>query len=31
MLQLTGTEGMRNTIHPNIWVTSLFSDYKGNR
>ena len=28
MLQLIGTEGMRDTIHPNIWVTSLFSDYK---
>jgi len=28
MMQLIGTEGMRNLIHPNIWITSLFNDYK---
>jgi len=28
MMQLIGTEGMRNIIHPNIWITSLFNDYK---
>ena len=26
-LQLIGTEGMRNIIHPDIWVKSLFADY----
>lgn len=28
LLQLLGTECGRNTIHPNIWVNSLFSEYK---
>jgi len=28
ILQLLGTEGGRNVIHPNIWVNSLFSEYK---
>jgi hypothetical protein len=28
MMQLIGTECMRNLIHPNIWVNSLLSDYK---
>lgn len=29
LLQLLGTECGRNIIHPNIWVNSLFSEYKG--
>lgn len=28
ILQLLGTEAGRQIIHPNIWVSSLFSDYK---
>ena len=28
MMQLLGTEAGRQIIHPNIWVNSLFSDYK---
>ena len=28
LLQLIGTECGRNIIHPNIWVNSLFSEYK---
>lgn len=28
ILQLLGTQGGRDIIHPNIWVNSLFSDYK---
>ncbi len=28
MLQLIGTEGGRDLIHPNIWINSLFADYK---
>jgi energy-coupling factor transporter ATP-binding protein EcfA2 len=28
MLQLIGTEGGRNLIHPNIWVNSLMADYQ---
>jgi hypothetical protein len=28
MMQLIGTEGMRDIIHPNIWITSLFNNYK---
>ena len=28
LLQLIGTDCMRNMIHPNIWVNSLLSDYK---
>jgi hypothetical protein len=28
LLQLLGTECGREIIHPNIWVNSLFSDYK---
>lgn len=27
MLQEVGTDAMRNIIHPNVWVNSLFSDY----
>jgi len=27
-LQLIGTDCMRNIIHPDIWVKSLFADYK---
>jgi len=30
ILQLLGTEYGRKIIHPNIWVNSLFSDYKEN-
>lgn len=30
LLQLLGTECGRNIIHPNIWVNSLFADYKAN-
>ena len=28
LLQLLGTEAGRNIIHPDIWVNSLFSEYK---
>jgi len=28
LLQLIGTECGRNVVHPNIWINSLFSDYK---
>ena len=28
MLQLMGTDAMRNHIHPNFWVNALMSDYK---
>lgn len=28
MLQLIGTEGGRDLIHPNIWVLALMADYK---
>lgn len=28
MLQLIGTEGLRDLIHPNVHVNALFSDYK---
>jgi len=28
LLQLLGTEAGRELIHPNIWVNSLFADYK---
>lgn len=28
LLQEVGTDAMRNIIHPNIWVNSLFSDWK---
>lgn len=28
LLQLCGTEAMRNVIHPNVWVNALFADYK---
>lgn len=28
LLQLLGTECGRNIIHPQVWVNSLFSDYK---
>lgn len=28
LLQLIGTEAGREIIHPNIWVNSLFADYK---
>lgn len=28
LLQLLGTDCGRNIIHPNIWINSLFSDYK---
>lgn len=30
LLQLLGTEAGRNIIHPDIWVNSLFSEYKPN-
>lgn len=30
LLQLLGTECGRNTIHPNIWINSLMSDYLPN-
>lgn len=28
LLQLIGTEAMRDVIHPNVWVNALFADYK---
>lgn len=28
LLQIVGTEGGRNIIHPNIWVNALFADYE---
>jgi hypothetical protein len=28
ILQMFGTQGGRDVVHPNIWVNSLFSDYK---
>lgn len=28
LMQLLGTECGRNILHPNIWITSLFADYK---
>jgi hypothetical protein len=28
LMQLLGTECGRNIIHPNVWVNSLFADYK---
>jgi len=28
LLQILGTEGGRNLIHPNIWINATFSDYK---
>lgn len=28
LLQLIGTEAMRNVIHENVWVNALFVDYK---
>jgi hypothetical protein len=28
LLQILGTEGGREVVHPNIWVNALFSDYK---
>tara|TARA_R110000851_G_scaffold47424_1_gene115025 strand:- start:12648 stop:13478 length:831 start_codon:yes stop_codon:yes gene_type:complete len=28
ILQLLGTQGGRMIVHPNIWVSALFSDYK---
>lgn len=28
LLQLLGTEAGREVIHPNIWINSLFADYK---
>ena len=28
LLQLIGTDCMRNIVHPNIWLLSLFSEYK---
>ena len=30
LLQLLGTEAMRNGLHTNVWVNALMSDYKGN-
>lgn len=27
LLQLLGTEAMRNSLHPNAWVNALWSDY----
>lgn len=27
-LQKLGTEGLRNNLHPNVWVNALFADYK---
>lgn len=30
-LQKLGTEAMRDTLHPNIWVNALFSTFKDNR
>jgi hypothetical protein len=29
ILQLLGTECGREILHPNIWINSLFADYKG--
>lgn len=31
LLQLTGTQYGRDLIHPNLWVNSLFSDYRPER
>lgn len=31
VLQLFGTEGVRKTIHPDIWVNALFADYNPER
>tara|TARA_R100000951_G_scaffold10686_3_gene9018 strand:- start:16608 stop:17540 length:933 start_codon:yes stop_codon:yes gene_type:complete len=28
LMQLLGTEGGRDILHPNIWVNALFADYK---
>ena len=28
ILQLLGTEGCREVIHPNVWVNALFADYQ---
>jgi hypothetical protein len=28
LLQKVGTDAMRDTVHPNVWVNSLFGDYK---
>lgn len=28
LLQQVGTNGLRNIVHPNVWVNALFSDYK---
>lgn len=28
LLQVVGTEAMRNTIHENVWVNAFFADYK---
>lgn len=29
ILQLLGTEGVRNIIHPNAWINALYTDYYG--
>lgn len=29
LLQVIGTEGLRDTLHPNVHINALFADYKG--
>lgn len=29
-LQKLGTDGLRNNLHPNVWVNALFADYQQN-
>jgi hypothetical protein len=29
LLQIVGTEALRNNVHDNVWVNALFADYKG--
>lgn len=31
LLQQVGTEAMRNMIHPNVWVNTLFNQYKAKK
>lgn len=28
LMQILGTEGFRNSVHPNIWVNAMYADYK---
>lgn len=29
LLQIVGTDAMRDQVHPQVWVNALFADYKG--